>query len=80
MRMFSFFSWVRRRTNKPARKLTIGVLKLSAEIVHVIVPSRQPAAYLNAKVRDNESRRQSLNEGFELDAELADIPFRLLGK
>ena len=35
------------------KKLTIGVLKLPTEVTHYIVPSKEPAAYLQAKVCRN---------------------------
>lgn len=40
-----------RRNNGEAKKFSVGVLQLNTEVVHYIVPSKEPAAYLQAKVR-----------------------------
>ena len=39
-----------RRGDGKTKKFTIGVLKLPTEVTHYIVPSKEPAAYLQAKV------------------------------
>ena len=39
------------RSNGQTKKLTIGELQLSAEVTHYVVPSKDPAAYLQAKVK-----------------------------
>lgn len=41
---------VRRRKGE-TKKFSVGVLQLNTEVVHYIVPSKEPAAYLQAKVR-----------------------------
>lgn len=38
------------RSNGETKKLSVAVLQLSAEVVHYIVPSKEPAAYLQTKV------------------------------
>lgn len=39
------------RSNGQTKKLTVGILQLSVEVTHYIVPSKEAAAYLQAKVR-----------------------------
>lgn len=39
------------RSNGETKKFSVGVLQLNTEVVHYIVPSKEPAAYLQAKVR-----------------------------
>ncbi|CAM9101707.1 unnamed protein product [Laminaria digitata] len=41
------------RGGAKTKKLTIGVLNLSTEVTHYIVPSKEPAAYLQAKATNN---------------------------
>lgn len=41
----------RDRSNGQTKKLTVGILQLSAEVTHYVVPAKEPAAYLQAKVR-----------------------------
>eukprot|EP00752_Nemacystus_decipiens_P006822 g6124.t1 len=41
------------KSNGQAKKLTVGVLQLSAEVTHYIVPAKEPAAYLQAKATNN---------------------------
>ena len=38
------------RSNGQTKKLTVGEFQLSAEVNHYVVPSKEPAAYLQAKV------------------------------
>ena len=40
------------RSNGQTKKLTVGELQLSSEVTHYVVPSKEPAAYLQAKVLD----------------------------
>ena len=40
-----------RRKKGETKKFSVGVLQLNTEVVHYIVPSKEPAAYLQAKVR-----------------------------
>eukprot|EP00903_Cladosiphon_okamuranus_P006879 g6699.t1 len=40
-------------SNGQTRKLTVGVLRLAAEVTHYIVPSKESAAYLQAKATNN---------------------------
>ncbi|CAN0300787.1 unnamed protein product, partial [Ectocarpus sp. 13 AM-2016] len=37
------------KSNCQMKKLTVGVLQLSVEVTHYIVPAKAPAAYLQAK-------------------------------
>eukprot|EP00903_Cladosiphon_okamuranus_P006878 g6698.t2 len=41
------------KSNGQTKKLTVGVLELSAEVTHYIVPSKESAAYLQAKATNN---------------------------
>lgn len=38
------------RTDAAAKKLTVGMLQLAADMTHYLVPSKEPSAYLQAKV------------------------------
>ena len=46
------FSGCCSRSNGQTKKLTVGVLQLSAEVTHYVVPAKESAAYLQAKVRE----------------------------
>ncbi|CBN77797.1 conserved unknown protein [Ectocarpus siliculosus] len=41
------------KSNGQMKKLTVGVLQLSVEVTHYIVPAKAPAAYLQAKATNN---------------------------
>ncbi|CAM9643751.1 unnamed protein product [Ectocarpus fasciculatus] len=41
------------KSNGQMKKLTMGVLQLSVEVTHYIVPAKAPAAYLQAKATNN---------------------------
>eukprot|EP00904_Undaria_pinnatifida_P004389 jgi/Undpi1/13951/HiC_scaffold_9.g03602.m1 len=41
------------KSNGQTKKLTIGELQLSAEVTHYVVPSKDPAAYLQAKATND---------------------------
>ncbi|CAM9465106.1 unnamed protein product [Scytosiphon promiscuus] len=41
------------KSNGETKKMTVGVLQLSAEVTHYIVPAKHPAAYLQAKATNN---------------------------
>ncbi|CAN0048331.1 unnamed protein product [Ectocarpus sp. 12 AP-2014] len=41
------------KSNCQMKKLTVGVLQLSVEVTHYIVPAKAPAAYLQAKATNN---------------------------
>ncbi|CAN0195768.1 unnamed protein product [Ectocarpus sp. 6 AP-2014] len=41
------------KSNAQAKKLTVGVLQLSAEVSHYLVPAKESAAYLQAKATNN---------------------------
>ncbi|CAM9464964.1 unnamed protein product [Scytosiphon promiscuus] len=41
------------KSNGETKKLSVAVLQLSAEVVHYIVPSREPAAYMQAKATNS---------------------------
>ncbi|CAM9685635.1 unnamed protein product, partial [Ectocarpus sp. 12 AP-2014] len=41
------------KSNGKMKKLTVGVLQLSVEVTHYVVPAKAPAAYLQAKATNN---------------------------
>ncbi|CAN0120550.1 unnamed protein product [Scytosiphon promiscuus] len=41
------------KSDKRTKKMTIGILQLSAEVTHYVVPAREAAAYLQAKATNN---------------------------
>ncbi|CAM9779998.1 unnamed protein product, partial [Hapterophycus canaliculatus] len=41
------------KSNGETKKLSVAVLQLSTEVVHYIVPSKEPAAYLQAKATNS---------------------------
>ncbi|CAM9545236.1 unnamed protein product, partial [Hapterophycus canaliculatus] len=41
------------KSDRQTKKMTIGILQLSAEVTHYIVPAKEPAAYLQAKATNN---------------------------
>ena len=43
------------RSNGQTKKLTVGELQLPSEVTHYVVPSKEPAAYLQAKVLDGDT-------------------------
>lgn len=50
-RLIGCISFLPARSNGQTKKLTVGILQLSVEVTHYIVPSKEAAAYLQAKVR-----------------------------
>ncbi|CAM9649156.1 unnamed protein product [Pylaiella littoralis] len=41
------------KSNGQTKKLTVGILELSAEVTHYVVPAKEAAAYLQAKATNN---------------------------